>query len=173
LPTTAELVGSTDVSLQMRSPEAVIAAAPLLAAHRLFDIELVPVCSPSLLRAGALDGDVSAIRDHMLLHSNARADDWAAWMQAAGLREADARRGIFFESSSLAYQAAVEGVGIAIGMKRLVEADLAAGRLVMPSSFVHRTNLAFHLLYAHSAAAHPPVAAFRDWVVSVGDSAGG
>jgi len=171
LPTAQELAASTDVCLQMRSPAMIAAGAPLLAAHRLFDIELVPVCSPALMREGALDGRMGAIRDHMLLHSNARPDDWAAWMQAAGLREADARSGIFFESSSLAYQAALEGVGIAIGMKRLVEADLAAGRLVMPSGFVHRTDLAFHLLYAKSAATHAPVAAFRDWILSLSDPA--
>lgn len=172
LPTSVELAASTDVSLQMRTQESVVQSSRILCAHRLFDIELVPVCSPSLLAAGALDGKVAALGQHMLLHSNARPDDWATWLHAVGEDQVDARAGIFFESSSLAYQAAVEGVGVAIGMRRLVEADLAAGRLVMPCSFVHLADVAFYLLHSRDAADFPPVAAFRDWILSGLDSRG-
>jgi LysR family glycine cleavage system transcriptional activator len=166
LPTAEELAATLDVSLQTRSAAMIAASTPLLTAHKLFDIDLVPVCSPTLLGSGALDGRFADLSQFTLLHSNARPQDWALWLKAAKTRDVDPQSGIFFESSSLSYQAAVEGIGIAMGMFRLVRADLLAGRLVMPCSFLHHTDIAFYLLYATAAAENETVAEFREWLLA-------
>ena len=41
---------------------------------------------------------------------------------------------------SLAFQAAIEGVGVAMGLGCLVAEDLALGRLAKPLAFTHRSR---------------------------------
>ena len=166
LPDDDELAASNHVNLQIRTDAIMAALAPRLIGQRLVDIDLVPVCSPSLLAAGALDGRKNEMQRYTLLHSNARRHDWGTWLQAAGISEIDADSGIVFESSSLSYQAAIEGIGIAMGMYALVEQDLKAGRLVMPYNFIKRTDTGFYIVYAASAAHEESVRDFSTWIAS-------
>ena len=53
-------------------------------------------------------------------------------MKAVGIDHFDERRGIHFQQTSLALEAAIAGQGIALGEASLVTADLASGRLVRP-----------------------------------------
>lgn len=161
-----ELAGSTHVNVQIRSAAIMASLAPRLAGHRVIDVDLVPVCSPALLRSGALDADGAQIGNNTLLHSNARPHDWGAWLTAAGIRDVDAGSGIRFESSSLAYQAAIEGIGIAMGMRSLVEGDIRAGRLVCPHHFVKQTETGFYIVYSSAVPTDGAVAEFRDWLLA-------
>jgi LysR family transcriptional regulator, glycine cleavage system transcriptional activator len=166
LPDDDELAASNHINLQIRTDAAMAALAPRLIGHRLVDIDLVPVCSPALLAAGALDGRQDELQRFTRLHSNARRHDWATWLSAAGIRDIDAESGIVFESSSLSYQAAIEGMGIAMGMYALVEQDIKAGRLVMPFSFIKRTDTGFYVVHAANAAQDEAVRDFTTWILS-------
>jgi LysR family glycine cleavage system transcriptional activator len=159
----------TDVSIQIRNEAIVAAAAPALIAHRLVDIDLVPVCSPSLLAEGGLGRDPTLWQKVIKLHSSARPNDWTTWIDASGV-PTDPQGGIRYESSSLAYQAAIEGIGVAMGMKALVEDDLAEGRLVLAHPLIHPTATAFYLVYSQAAAKMPQVREFRDWIVAAAEA---
>src|SRR5688572_21882573 len=92
---------------------------PGVHAHRLVRNELLPVCSPAFAaRHNGLHKPHHIARE-TLLHSLARPDDWANWLNAAGVSGADQYAGLKYESSVLAYQAAIEGHGIAIAQKFL------------------------------------------------------
>jgi LysR family glycine cleavage system transcriptional activator len=136
-----------------------------LVAHRLAGGELVPVCSPALLKAGAITKPNDLAR-HVLLHSLARPDDWRDWLVAGGADKVDPARGLRFESSSLAYQAAIDGMGVAIGQMALVIDDLEAGRLIPAFDFVFQTGNAYYITYVERAARHPQLVEFRDWIVA-------
>ncbi len=138
---------------------------PDLIAHRLFDIEYVPVCSPKLIAAGKPLQQPSDLANHVLLHSSARPDDWTAWMQVAQLTGLDLSGGVHFETSSVAYEGALEGIGVALAMKGLVADDLASGRLVMPFDIAYRDGSAFCVCYQRKADLSPTLIAFRDWIV--------
>jgi LysR family glycine cleavage system transcriptional activator len=169
LPDVADLVSlPADVAIRIRNPELVAATEPALIGHPIMDIDLVPVCSPQLLDKGELARDPAGWDRVTRLISSARPDDWATWAHASAV-EMDAQIGMRFESSSLAYQAAIEGIGVAIAMKQLVQDDLDAGRLVMAHTHVHRTGTAFYLLYSQAAAQMPQVREFRDWIVAEAD----
>ncbi|MBI3706385.1 MAG: transcriptional regulator GcvA [Proteobacteria bacterium] len=152
--------GDTDVAIRLAG------ASPDMIAHRLVDIELMPVCSPKLFSDIARVRAPAELRTHTLLHSSARPHDWANWLSAAGAPSVDPQRGIRFESSSLAYQAAIEGIGVAVGVKALVAEDLSAGRLVAPFDFIYRDGSAFHLVYSRHAAQNPQLIEFRDWIIA-------
>ena len=166
LPGAADLSNlPTDVAIQIRTPEIVAAAAPGLIAHPLMDIELVPVCSPKLMAEGTLGRDPGLWERVTRLISSARPNDWGTWVDASGVA-IDPQVGMRFESSSLAYQAAIQGIGVAMAMKRLVQEDLDAGRLVIAHPLIHPTGLSFYLIYSQAAAQMPQVKEFRDWIVA-------
>ncbi len=152
-------MGDIDVAIQQGTGE-----WPGLIAHRLAGSALVPVCSPSLLqRIGPLT--IDGLADQTLLHSMARPNDWRDWLDAAGGRHIESERGLHFESSTLSYQSAIEGIGIAIGQMVLVVDDLAAGRLVAPFDFIHDNGNAYYLTYAEHAQNKPVLTEFRDWIL--------
>ena len=167
LPSNAELNElPTDVMIRILDEAAVAAAAPALLAHRLVDIELVPVCTPRYRDQHRLGEPGASLQKATLLHSSARSGDWSAWLQHSGMAGVDAHSGIRFESSSLAYQGALEGIGVAIAMRAFVANDLDCGRLVAPFGFGYRDGSAFYLTYSRAAASLPQILEFRDWIVA-------
>jgi LysR family glycine cleavage system transcriptional activator len=166
LPGAVEL-GSlpTDVSIQIRSEEIVANLAPAILSHPLVDVDLVPVCSPALLAQNGLHADPTRWKQVTRLISSARQNDWQDWVTAAHV-DVDPHAGIVFQSSSLAYQAAIQGMGVALAMKGLVEKELASGQLVIAHPLVHVTGTAFYLVYSQAAAIMPQIKEFRDWVVA-------
>lgn len=140
-----------------------------LGADRLVRNELVPVCSPSFLAAHPVLADATpeALRDVTLLHSLARQQDWGKWLDAAGVRGVNPLSGLSYESSILAYFAAVQGHGVAMAQRVLVADDLANGQLVTPFSFVlDEGPFTYYLVYPKAHLDSPEFAAFRDWLLA-------
>jgi LysR family transcriptional regulator, glycine cleavage system transcriptional activator len=138
---------------------------PGFEADLLVPNELIPVCSPTLLQATKLKckNDMSNVT---LLHSLARPDDWLLWSRAAGARMIDAYSGLKYECSALAYQAAMEGQGIAIAQKVLVADDLIAERLVQPfGPSLERQSYTYYLVYPRNRLRKPAFRKFRAWLV--------
>lgn len=145
----------------------ILRSSPEIAAFKLFDVELVPVCSPRLLAGAAPLKEPADLRHHVLLHSSARPRDWPLWLEMVGATDqVDLNTATQFESSSVAYQAALEGIGVALAMKGLVEDYLATGQLVMPFPQTYRDGSAFSLVYARRAEPNAQIVAFRDWIVA-------
>jgi len=139
---------------------------PGLRADWLMAEEFFPVCSPSLLAGDKPLGRPADLAQHTLLHATASREDWQLWLTAAGLPPALAlKRGLSFDQSFMAIQAAVEGLGIALGRTRFVEADIAAGRLVMPFNVVLPADAGFYIVAPEATADAPKIALFRDWLI--------
>lgn len=130
-------------------------------ALKLAEVDLFPVCSPALLPALRAPADLAHVT---LLHSAPRPEDWPRWLAAAGIAGVDPRQGLRFDTLNLAFQAAIEGLGAAIGIGALVADDLAQGRLVRPFGPVRRSGRPFWLVWPERRAADPRLAAFRAWL---------
>ncbi|MEF8717699.1 MAG: transcriptional regulator GcvA [Candidatus Accumulibacter necessarius] len=139
---------------------------------RLFAPAYAVVCSPRLLlgmRPLNVPGD---LRRHNLLHDESIMElldrpTWAEWLQLAGVTGIDANNaGTHFSDPGLVLSAAVDGVGVALASKPLVEAEVAAGRLVMPFDIVIRRPQAYYLVVPEAVADRPIVSAFRQWLRS-------
>jgi LysR family transcriptional regulator, glycine cleavage system transcriptional activator len=136
---------------------------PGMICHRLLEGRLVPICSPALLCGKPL----SCVRDlaqHTLLHSLVFPDSWPKWLAAAGRPDIQGSHSISFGGSSLAYQAAIEGMGVALGQTVLIREDIKAGRLVAPLSQGLTDGSAYILAYLDSASRNPHLAAFLTWL---------
>jgi len=135
--------------------------------HRLVSNILAPVASPSLLKTGPKLKRPADLRHYTLLHSIARPDDWACWLDAAGAGEAvDSHAGMTYESSAMAYAAAVEGQGIAMAQLFLVENDLHDGKLVMPfKKTLDMKDYTYYLLTPSHREESPSMKTFRLWML--------
>ncbi len=127
-------------------------------------IELIPVCSPKLLHDRPLKDELNLSR-HRLLHSLARRDDWNAWLNSSGFKSVDVQRGLKFENSALSYEAALRGIGVAIGIRVLVDPYLRDGTLVCPFPDVCRLNEGYYLVRPKNRPTTPALRAFREWLL--------
>ena len=84
----------------------------------------------------------------MLLHtSGGTEDDWRLWLTAAGLpTQISKHPGVTFDLSFMTVQAAIDGIGVAIGRTSYVEADIAKGRLVVPFKITLPADAGFYLV---------------------------
>ncbi len=138
---------------------------PGLKAMRLVDIDLLPVCSPALQAGPTPLNAPQDLARHTLLHGAPRRQDWQRWLDLiGGVDGVDPNTGLTFDSLNLSIQAAVEGLGVAIAIKALVDDDLAAGRLVHPFGPVRRSGQPFHLVYPPERGRDRRVKAFVEWM---------
>ncbi len=73
--------------------------------------------------------------------------------------------GIRFENSSLAYQAARESFGFAIGQPTLLRNDLETGRLIAPFPAVVRAPRPYALVCRKVDQNRPAVKRFMEWLI--------
>ena len=95
----------------------------------LFKDVIQPVCSPKLLKRTRLV-ELDDLRNVQLLHSHYRRADWPDWLMAVKRPDLLTDAGVNFPSSVLTYQAAVEGVGVAVGQLFLLRNEIQDGTLV-------------------------------------------
>jgi LysR family glycine cleavage system transcriptional activator len=144
-----------------------------LAAHRLFENLIIPVCSPRLLKSGPPLEKPRDLLNHTLVHIEWSREgvtwpNWRMWMAAAGVDDFDPDRCVVLSESSHVIQAAIEGSAVALCDFELVASDLSEGRLVRPFALGIRVSeeFAYHLVYPVEAANDPKIMAFRDWLLS-------
>lgn len=138
--------------------------------ERLFGETLFPVCAPSLLDRGPPLKHVSDLAHHTILVDDfakirGKGPSWEAWLKATGTDleiELNARR---FGQANMVVQAAVEGLGVAIGREPLVIDELNAGRLVRPFPIIAPSDFAYYLVCPEDRLRDARVVAFRDWLV--------
>lgn len=143
---------------------------PGLEARPFLDSACTPVCAPALLKRSRLESP-RALSRHTLLHARSAPESWPDWLHSAGVAGLQPRDAIHFDHFYFALQAAVDGLGIAMGPTPFVAADLASGRLVAP--FPERTVPAqgFYVLHAARPSPGPELRAFCDWLESEGRAA--
>lgn len=131
----------------------------------LAERELVPVCSPQLLTTRQLPLDPVAIQTFTLLHSLARPDVWHEWLGAAGYPQIRALSGLRFETSVMAFDAAVSGMGLAMGIRMLIEEELRSGMLAAPFAYVHTSNRRYYVIWPKGRVQRGAFRSFLEWVV--------
>jgi DNA-binding transcriptional LysR family regulator len=125
---------------------------PDLQASAFLDEWLLPVASPAFLAAHPALETAADLRAPLLLHDDKAWDgagpheEWAQWLQHAGVAPGQLEQGRHFNLSQLAVSAALAGQGIAIGRAALVVDDLASGRLVAPFGLPVRSRASYQFI---------------------------
>ncbi len=136
-----------------------------LRADWLMAEEIFPVCAPGLLTGPRKLARPEDLANHTLLHVEPGADEWQMWLTAVGLPvNLATRRGMRFDDRLMAMQAAVDGLGVAMGHAPIVEADIASGRLVVPfGAYQLPAGTGYYLVGPNATAESPKIAKFRTW----------
>ncbi|HZT26793.1 MAG TPA: transcriptional regulator GcvA [Pseudolabrys sp.] len=157
------------VDLAVRNMSVSPAADRLLDIEKLYEVSFVPVCSRALLDKY---GPVKTARDLArlpLIHdetlkARVAVADWSDWFKAAGVADVDLRRGLRFNSSDHALDAAGEGAGVLLAHDLLAYDDLRTGRLVVPVKLSIAPGRAFHLVRLKARRPTAAMTAFAAWL---------
>lgn len=130
----------------------------------LFNERIGPVCSPRKRSAYfALErGAVSLRSDAVRLHTRTRPQAWRNWDDLQARAVAPGGRDLEFEHFYFSLQAAVAGLGVAIGPWHLVQDDIASGVLAAPLGFIEDGSTYF--LLAPQRSPHSAHAPLLDWL---------
>ena len=124
----------------------------------------LPVCSPSLLKRIPLN-TIPDLARHTLIHVSTMPRLWTDWLTAAGHESLASAGALTLDHFYLAIQAAVDGVGVAMGPTALVADDLAAGRLITPFPQISLPARGY-FAYFRAAGIDPSTAIFCDWLAA-------
>jgi LysR family glycine cleavage system transcriptional activator len=125
-------------------------------ATHLFDAQLTAVCSPAMEHA-----DLSRLA---LLQLYTAPEETEAWCRAAGREVPTSPDGARFDSYLLAIEAAIDGQGLAVVPRFLVDTDLRSGRLVAPYGVEIPQPRLWYLVCRAGQQQLPHVRAFADWL---------
>ena len=139
--------------------------AETLHVETLFEETLLPVCSPAFLKTRERPREPADLHGWPLLYDLHWTTYWSHWFAHHGVQEADLSQASGFRLYSMMVQAAVEGMGVALGHSLMIARELEQGTLV--SLFDSRVTAParYLLVTAPASIGKPQVRAFRDWVL--------
>jgi LysR family glycine cleavage system transcriptional activator len=140
---------------------------PGFARTRFLDEGRTPVCSPALLKRTPLRRPAD-LKRHTLLHAATLRGVWPEWLAAAGVPDLATAGELVFEHFYLSIQAAVDGLGVAMGPLSLVAEDLAQQRLVLPFRAPVLPARGYFMYVAEASAKDPATQAFCQWLATAG-----
>ena len=130
-------------------------------ADTLLAEEMVPVCAPSIRDRVR---ELADIEQAPPIHVTTASEDWAVWAAETGRPSPDPSKGFRFDTIHMAFQAACQGLGVAIGRKPLVTPELESGSLVEIWEPVF-SNTSYWLVAAETRSDDPRIVAFRSWIL--------
>lgn len=134
---------------------------PLLSERRL------PVCGPALEARLPLT-EIADLSRHTLLHVSSMPRLWRDWLTEAGHAGLEPASSLTFDHFYLTIQAAIDGLGVAMGPTALVADDVAAGRLVVPFPGISLPARSYFAYLPEAHRADPASLLFCDWLAQQG-----
>lgn len=137
--------------------------------ERLMEERIFPVCAPALITPDAPANVEAFLATNTLLHDEladfkGSQPTWSYWAQECGVdqpKPAGSRR---FGLSNMVIEAAINGLGVALGREPLVIDALFAGRLVRPYPQIAKSQLSYWLVYPPRAEETPKIYEFLNWI---------
>ena len=125
--------------------------------------ERLPVCRPALLDRLPLQS-THDLRRHTLLHTSSLPRLWGDWLAKAGVADLKPDAVLVLDHFYLTLQAALDGVGVAMGPMALVSNNLAHGRLVIPFAGPLLPARSYCTYVSETKEKDEPTIAFRSWL---------
>jgi DNA-binding transcriptional LysR family regulator len=140
-------------------------------ATRLFGEEVLPVCSPSLLRDRSRPlRRPHDLQGHTLLHFDYPGAlksfmDWGTWLSALGIGDLRSAGALHFTQYEQMIQAAIDGQGVALGRQPLIDDLIQSGMLVAPFKKTIVGSRAYFMIESPTARGKLPVRQFTAWLL--------
>ncbi|MDI3326796.1 transcriptional regulator GcvA [Pontibacterium granulatum] len=133
-------------------------------AHFMRNSAIKPVCSPLLLEEGKLTKPED-LKNHTLIHVSSRSQEWHQLLHQEGISWSRDQKSLTFSNTSLALNAAMEGLGVALSDSQLIEREVQYGQLVQPFDMVLQSARNFYLVYSNKRQPTFGMESFRDWLM--------
>ena len=147
------------------APRPVTSREDTLLEETLYEEDLLPVCSPALLAALGRPQDPADLEEWPLLYDLGWDADWAYWFTRQGQSTPDLSRASGFRLYSMLVQAAVHGIGAAVGRPMLIARELESRTLVPVFDRQAEAPERCCLITTTASRQRPEVQAFREWVL--------
>jgi len=132
---------------------------------RLVRETFVPVCSPTIAERLMGQSFEEMLQTAPLIHVTTVAEDWHWWCKVHNIKPPRGNQHLRFDTIRLAIGAALQGLGIAIGRRPLVDDDLASGRLVAIGSPPRQGATCYWLIGEEATFARSEAKLFRSWLI--------
>jgi DNA-binding transcriptional LysR family regulator len=112
--------------------------------------------------------EVRALTSHSLIHLEEPwrvAATWEEWFASAGIALPSKNRGLLINDYVSVIQASLNGQGIALGWRHLINSMLDEGRLMQITDHTMCTGSAFHVVWQKDRPLSANAAKVRDWLV--------
>jgi LysR family glycine cleavage system transcriptional activator len=142
---------------------------PGFVSEKLCAEEVFPVCSPAFLERGPRLKKPSDLFRHNIIqtdHSFIIRDDWPHWLEQAGVPNIEFPKKIEFDLLFPAIEAALAGLGVAMGRTPLINDVLDSGALIEPFNIRFRSEAAYYVSSPEERAQLKNVVRFRTWLLS-------
>ena len=138
---------------------------------RLFGEEVFPVCSPQFRKTLSDHPSADEVIGQPLLHDIYWDTDWPDWARAVDATPGELAANMRFALYKGVIQAAVDGMGMAVGHGEMVAKELATGKLVPLPHLSVASEKSYHLVMNASAANNPTLVRLKEWLLQ--ECAGG
>jgi LysR family transcriptional regulator, glycine cleavage system transcriptional activator len=134
---------------------------------RLVEEELLPVCSPAFKSQLIQLTKPEILARGPLINVTAATSDWQQWLQATGTEAPpNMDAGLRVDTVQMALDAAIHGLGIAVGRRPLIDDDLESGRLVRAIDQLAPSGSWYWMITKDTNFDRPEVKLFRNWMLS-------
>lgn len=110
----------------------------------LFRDKMIPVCSPQLITDNKKKLETYKLLNVPII---GRKEDWPTWLKAANLPSLKNFSVLQFQTLDQALEAAINGVGVAMGNESLIQAEIERGTLITPWALSVPAPQAYYLVY--------------------------
>ena len=132
----------------------------------LYEEELLPVCSPALLAVRGQPRTPADLGGWPLLYDLGWDADWSYWFNRQGESTPDLSRASGFRLYSMLVQAAVHGIGAAIGRPMLIARELESRTLIPLFDRQAEAPERCCLITTAASRQRAEVRAFREWALA-------
>jgi LysR family glycine cleavage system transcriptional activator len=142
---------------------------PRYSVSRLMTDRVLPVCSPEFLAQHPVISTIEELLSLPLVHDSAAESDesqsdWGSWLGRLGRDATLHLSGQRFSNADLSIEAAVRGIGVALGRFSLVADGMSAGTLVSPLPIATSTAYSYYIVALPESALLRRVVPFCRWL---------
>ncbi len=129
----------------------------------LRNANLAPVCAPQLLELERVM-DPEDLLNFRLLQVRSRSDDWLRWFNLCATEFHPSQGFVNFPSNTLAIQAAIAGVGVALADPSFIQREIDSGELMIPIDVEMELTTSFYLVSHRDRVASQAMLTFEQWL---------
>lgn len=134
---------------------------PHYSAEKLLQVEYTPICAPHLRDRIT---EVNDLRAQTLIHDR-QYREWKLWLDLAGAKNIDARKGHVVDDTNILIDMAISGQGVALSSPRLTNRAIKTGQLVLLFPDIKlETGEAYYVVTRSNSALSEVARAFIDWL---------